>query len=92
MPNALIGNIEFSDGACRFVYEDAHGQYLMGDEGKPMYGVWYVPREGLEAMFGDQPIILNGNNWATVGFQVSRPSVLLCPRQPCMMPPESLHR
>ena len=54
--------MEFSVGACRLVYEDAHGQYVLDDQGEAWYGVWYVPREELEAMFGDQPIIVSGNN------------------------------
>ena len=59
-----LASVQFSDGACRFVYEDAHGQYVMDDEGEPIYGVWFVPRAELEAMFGPQQIIVKSNNSA----------------------------
>ncbi|HLW66473.1 MAG TPA: hypothetical protein VKS79_14255 [Gemmataceae bacterium] len=59
-----IASAQFADGACRLVYEDAHGQYVMDDGGEPIYGVWFVPREELEAMFADQPIIVSSNNSA----------------------------
>ena len=56
-----IATVLFNDGATRLVYEDAHGQYVIGDNGEPVLGVWYVPREELEAMFGPQPIILRAH-------------------------------
>ena len=58
MHSQPIASVEFSDGTTRLVYEDAHGQYVMDDQGEPIYGVWYVPREELDAMFGERPIIV----------------------------------
>ena len=57
MHSQPIASIELSAGTTRLVYEDAHGQYVIGDEGEPVFGVWYVRREELNAMFGPQPII-----------------------------------
>ena len=62
MHSQPITSVEFSDGTTRLVYEDPHGQYVLDDEGKPTYGVWYVPREELEAMFGPQPIIVKASD------------------------------
>jgi hypothetical protein len=50
--------VEFTDRVTRLVFEDSHGQYVLGDQGEAWYGVWYVSREELEAMFRDQPIIV----------------------------------
>ena len=62
MSTQPIASVEFSDGTTRLVYEDAHGQYVKDDQGEAWYGVWYIPREELEAMFGPQPIFVGGNN------------------------------
>jgi len=59
MPTQPVASVQFNDGACRLVYEDAHGQYVLDDEGEAWYGVWFVPREELEALFGERPIIVN---------------------------------
>ena len=56
-----IVSVEFVDGVTRLVYADVHGQYVMDDQGEAWYGVWYVPCEELEAIFGDQPIIVSGD-------------------------------
>ena len=45
MHSQPIASVEFSDGACRFVLEDALGQYVIGDAGGPWNGVRFVPRE-----------------------------------------------
>ena len=62
MSTQPIASVEFSDGACRLVYEDAQGQYVLDDQGEAWYGMWYVPPQELDAMFGPQPIIVDGNN------------------------------
>jgi hypothetical protein len=62
MHSQPIADVQFSDGASRLVFEDAHGQYVIDDEGEPIYGVWFVPREKLDAMFEDQPIIVSNND------------------------------
>ena len=54
-----IASLKFNDGTTRPVYEDAYGQYVFDNEGDPIYGVWFVPAEEPEAMFGPQPIIVN---------------------------------
>jgi hypothetical protein len=62
MHSRSIASVEFADGVTRLVYEDAHGQYVLDDQGEAWYGVWYVSREELETMFGDRPIIVSGND------------------------------
>jgi len=52
------------DVACLLVCEDAHGQYVIDDQCEPIHGVWYVSREVLQAMFCDQPTIVNGTDLA----------------------------
>ena len=61
MSTQPIASVEFSDGTTRLVFEDAHGQYVLDEQGEAWYGLWYVPREELKAMFGDRPIIVDGN-------------------------------
>jgi hypothetical protein len=53
-----VATVEFADSAARVVYEDAHGQFVLDDQGEAWYGVWFVPPEELEVMFGPQPIIV----------------------------------
>jgi len=43
MHSQPIASIQFADGTPRLVYEDAHGQYVLDDEGEAWYGVWFVP-------------------------------------------------
>ena len=59
-------SVEFSDATTRLVYEDAHGQHVMDDWGKALCGLWYVPREELDVMFGPKPIIVDGDESADV--------------------------
>ncbi len=40
-----IGERLFTDGMIRSVYRDATGQYVIGDGGAKVYGVWLVPSE-----------------------------------------------
>ena len=61
MNSQPIASLKFNDGTSRPVYEDDYGQYVFDNEGDPIYGVWYVPPEELEAMFGPQPIIESAN-------------------------------
>ena len=35
----------FTEGIRRPVFEDAIGQYVIGDEGEPIRGLWYIPPE-----------------------------------------------
>ncbi len=50
-----IAYIECEDGTRRAVFEDFGGrQYLLDDEGEPVYGVWYIPRGEC-----DRPIIVH---------------------------------
>jgi len=60
VPSGPIASVQFTDGPCRLIYEDAQGQYFIDDAGEPVYGVWLVPREKLEALFGEQPLIVDG--------------------------------
>ena len=36
-----IAFIQFTDGV-RPVYEDAHGQFVHDNEGKAVYGIWFM--------------------------------------------------
>jgi hypothetical protein len=48
-----IGDKAFVDGSVRPVYEDAGGrQFVIGDEGEKVYGVWLVPP--------DEPVTAEG--------------------------------
>src|SRR5262249_15449912 len=38
-----IARIEISDRKNRLVYQDADGQFILDDQGKPTYGEWFVP-------------------------------------------------
>jgi hypothetical protein len=40
----------------------AHGQYVLADQGEAIYGVWFVFRDELEALFRDRPIIVSGGS------------------------------
>ena len=60
MNSQPIASLKFNDGTTRLVYQDADGQYVMDDQGEAWYGVWYVPREELEAMFDPRPTIVKG--------------------------------
>jgi hypothetical protein len=42
----LVGYQHFVDGTRRPIYEDARGQYVMDDEGEPVYGLWLIPEPG----------------------------------------------
>ena len=35
----------FADGTRRPVFEDATGQYVIDDEGKPIRRLWFIPPE-----------------------------------------------
>ena len=35
----------FTDGIRRPVFEDSLGQYVIGDDGEPIRGLWYTPRK-----------------------------------------------
>jgi hypothetical protein len=47
MNDPLIARVRFVDGAERSVFEDLDGrQYVLDDDGEPIRGVWYIPRDG----------------------------------------------
>lgn len=37
--------IPFADGTCRHVFTVGLGQYVIGDGGERVYGVWWLPPE-----------------------------------------------
>ena len=41
----IIGYREFVDGTRRPIYLDAHGQYVLTDDGERVDGVYLVPEE-----------------------------------------------
>jgi len=51
----IIGRRVFSDGVERDVYLDADGQYVIGDDGRHMHGVWLPTDQDDEA---DVPVIV----------------------------------
>jgi hypothetical protein len=56
MPDPIVCYTAFNDGPMRPVYEQHDGrQYVIDDDGEPVYGVWYIPRE--EA---DLPVVVKG--------------------------------
>jgi hypothetical protein len=38
-----MGYREFVDGACRAVFENMRGQYVMADDGERIYGTYLTP-------------------------------------------------
>ena len=53
MPDRIIAEVDFVDSARRPVYDGDHGQYVIED-GKKVYGVWFVPPEET----ADTPLVL----------------------------------
>jgi hypothetical protein len=45
MSKRAIGYRLFGDGVTRPVFEDAGGQYVVGDNGEVVYGNWLLPSE-----------------------------------------------
>jgi hypothetical protein len=53
MRERIIGELEFTDGVRRTVYEDERGQYVESD-GERVYGLWLLPDE----YDGDLPLVV----------------------------------
>ena len=51
----VIGRRAFSDGVTRDVFADATGQYVLGDDGRMVRGVWLVTDQEDEA---DAPLVV----------------------------------
>jgi hypothetical protein len=49
MMDQMIGHREFVDGTRRPIYEDAHSQYVLDDDGERVYGVWLIPEDDCDA-------------------------------------------
>ena len=45
----------FTDGATRVVYPDLRGQYVLDEDGQPVYGVWLHPDEYQEPVVIELP-------------------------------------
>jgi hypothetical protein len=58
MSGHKIGERLFLDGVTRPVFEDQDGQYVLGDYGEVVYGVWLVPSE----QEADTPLVLSGED------------------------------
>jgi hypothetical protein len=41
----VIGHCKFADGAMRPIYDDGRRQYVIDNDGFPVYGVWLIPEE-----------------------------------------------
>ena len=51
-----VANIECADGKCRPVFQMPSGrQFVLGDDGKRVFGVWYIPQDDL----ADEPVIVD---------------------------------
>jgi hypothetical protein len=61
MASGPIASVQFSYGACRLVYEDAHGQYVIDDQGEPICGVWFFRPDESRAMFDVQQMSVSGS-------------------------------
>jgi hypothetical protein len=53
MSERYTGKRRFVDGKTRLVFEDGCGQFVLDDDGQPVYGTWILPPEDLP----DEPII-----------------------------------
>jgi hypothetical protein len=55
MDDEVVAYVDWTDGQRRPVYQDARGrQYVAGDDGEPVHGVWYIPRDEC-----DTPIVVD---------------------------------
>jgi len=55
MSERVIGYRLFIDGVMRPVFEDQDGQYVVGDYGEIVYGVWLLPSE----QEADTPVVVS---------------------------------
>jgi hypothetical protein len=55
-----IAYTEFADGTKRPVFEDGRGQFVFGDDGNRVDGVWYIPRDECPQL-PPEPLIVHGN-------------------------------
>jgi hypothetical protein len=46
----VVGRRLFTDGRVRPVYADGERQYVLGDDGERVYGVWLLP--------ADEPVVV----------------------------------
>jgi hypothetical protein len=54
MQDEQVCQTEFVDGSMRPVYETPeHRQYVLDDDGEPVYGVWFIPPDV------DSPVIVD---------------------------------
>jgi hypothetical protein len=49
----LFATAEFTNGSTHAVYEENGRQFVIGDRGQRVYGVWFIPREEC-----DTPIVV----------------------------------
>jgi hypothetical protein len=56
--NPIIGVRLFTDGITRKIYRYPTGrQYVLGDDGRPIYGVWVHPDEYNEPVIVEEPLV-----------------------------------
>jgi hypothetical protein len=48
MTHEPIAHIEFAGGPMWPVFEDGSRQYVVDDDGKRVYGVWFIPRDDVD--------------------------------------------
>ena len=54
MPDRHVADICLDDDCTRAVFEQPNGrQYVLDDEGAPMFGVWFIPPDD-----ADVPVIV----------------------------------
>ena len=51
-----VAHVRFADGPFRQVFEADGRQFVITDDGDPVYGVWYIPPDDRPV-----PIILNAD-------------------------------
>ena len=67
---AKIGRVQFVDGVKREVFEDAEVQYVHGDDGEKVRGVWILPEVDDGA---DKPLIVPEAGWTSERGRLYQP-------------------
>ena len=62
MNDPIIAFVNFTDGTSRAVFEKVDGhQYVVNDEGDPVFGVWFIPKDEI-----DLPLIVDAEAFGGV--------------------------
>lgn len=44
MDQEPVASIQLDDGVMRPIYEEGDEHFVIGDDGKSAYGIWFIPR------------------------------------------------